>query len=171
MVTTTTIFEKKQPTSPLSVKYFMRLRPYSFWILLITILLFVIYITVVRRRSPQMFLTKRDVLDMMQKNDTNRKHQHRIPRLIHQTWKNSIIPARWNLSVQSVRQLNADHFEYRLWTDEEIHDFVREKEPDLYANTFLTYSYDIQRVDAFRYVLLIIWVVSILIWMLDVCNR
>ena len=34
-----------------------------------------------------------------------------------------------------------------------IHLFVK-KEPDLYVNTFLTYSYDIQRVDAFRYVLL-----------------
>jgi mannosyltransferase OCH1-like enzyme len=35
-----------------------------------------------------------------------------------------------------------------------MHEFVREKEPDLYVNTFLTYWFDIQRVDAFRYILL-----------------
>ncbi|CAF2518573.1 unnamed protein product [Rotaria sp. Silwood2] len=90
----------------------------------------------------------------MQKNLTNSNSQHRIPRIIHQTWKNTNIPARWNLSVKSVRELNADKFEYRLWTDEDMYEFVREKEPYLYINTFLTYSYDIQRVDAFRYVLL-----------------
>ncbi|CAF3676267.1 unnamed protein product [Rotaria sordida] len=84
----------------------------------------------------------------------NSNSQRRIPRIIHQTWKDTNIPPRWNHSVQSVRKLNANKFEYRLWTDEDIYEFVREKEPDLYMNTFLAYSYDIQRVDAFRYILL-----------------
>ncbi|CAM4811486.1 unnamed protein product [Rotaria magnacalcarata] len=91
---------------------------------------------------------------MIQKNSTNNTYQRRIPRIIHQTWKDASIPPRWNLSVRSVRKLNADHFEYRLWTDNDMHEFVREKEPDVYANTFLTYSHNIQRVDAFRYILL-----------------
>lgn len=43
---------------------------------------------------------------------------------------------------------------YCLWTDEDVYRFVRDKEPELYATTFSKYSYDIQRVDAFRYVLL-----------------
>ncbi|CAF3427145.1 unnamed protein product, partial [Rotaria sp. Silwood2] len=90
----------------------------------------------------------------MQQNFTINNSQRRIPRIIHQTWKNAIIPERWNLTVQSVRKLNADKFEYRLWTDDDMHEFVREKEPDLYVNTFLAYWYDIQRVDAFRYILL-----------------
>jgi mannosyltransferase OCH1-like enzyme len=131
----------------------MRLRIYLSWILLIVIIL-VIYITVIGHRSPQLFLIERDIVEYMQKNKTNSNDQRRIPRLIHQTWKDSNIPARWNLSVQSVRKLNADQFEYRLWTDEDIHEFVREKEPDLYVNTFLTYWFEIQRVDAFRYILL-----------------
>jgi mannosyltransferase OCH1-like enzyme len=131
----------------------MRLRIYHSWILLILIIL-VIYITVIRRRSPQLFLMERDIVEFMQKNKTNSNDQRRIPRIIHQTWKDSNIPVRWNISVQSVRKLNADQFEYRMWTDEDMHAFVREKEPELYVNTFLTYWFDIQRVDAFRYILL-----------------
>ncbi len=123
-------------------------------ILLIVVILLVIYITVIRRRSPQLFLTELDLIAFTQKNDTNSNYQRRIPRIIHQTWKNSTVPPRWNLTVKSVRELNANQFEYRLWTDEDMHEFVREKEPDLYVNTFLTYWYDIQRADAFRYILL-----------------
>jgi mannosyltransferase OCH1-like enzyme len=132
----------------------MRSRILLFWILLIAVILFVIYITVIRRRSPQLFLTEQDVIEFMKKNNTNSTHRRRIPRLIHQTWKNSTIPPQWNRTVESVRKLNADQFEYRLWTDEDIHEFVRENEPELYINTFLTYWHDIQRIDAFRYVLL-----------------
>jgi mannosyltransferase OCH1-like enzyme len=114
----------------------------------------VIYVTVVHRRSPQLFLTELDLVAFTQKNYTNGNYQRRIPRIIHQTWKSSTVPLRWNLTVKSVRELNVNQFEYRLWTDEDMHEFVREKEPDLYVNTFLTYWYDIQRVDAFRYILL-----------------
>jgi mannosyltransferase OCH1-like enzyme len=131
----------------------MRLYGYLISIALIAAC-FVIYIPVIHRYSPQIYVIEQDIITMTQKYDKSNKHQHRIPRIIHQTWKNSIIPQRWNLSVESVRKYNADTFEYRLWTDKDMHTFVREKEPDLYINTFLTYSYDIQRVDAFRYVLL-----------------
>jgi mannosyltransferase OCH1-like enzyme len=89
---------------------------------------------------------------MQQNNRIN--SNRRIPRLIHQTWKNNTIPLKWNETTQSVRQLNADHFEYRMWTDEDMHAFFRQEEPHLYQTTFLTYPFDIQRVDAFRYVLL-----------------
>ncbi len=132
----------------------MQLRRHILWILLVVVIVLVIYITVGRRRSPKLFLTELDLVAFKQKDYTNSNYQRRIPRIIHQTWKNSSIPPRWNLTVKSVLELNADQFEYRLWTDADMHEFVREKEPELYVNTFLTYWYDIQRVDAFRYVLL-----------------
>ena len=124
----------------------------SFLILLIIIIL--IYSTLVRRYSPKLFVTESDVDALMQNNHTIRGYQRRIPRIIHQTWRNATIPVWWNSSTRSVRQLNSNEFEYRLWTDKDMNEFVREKVPELYQNTFLTYSYNIQRVDAFRYILL-----------------
>ena len=124
---------------------------YRFWLLSSVAILLLISLLAVRRQSPAFFLTEADVLRFTPE---QKILPQRIPRLIHQTWKNSSIPSRWNSSVQSVRALNAEKFEYRLWTDEDIDRFVREKEAQLYLTTFSKYSYDIQRVDAFRYVLL-----------------
>ena len=124
---------------------------HRFWLLSLVVILLFISITLIRRRSPALFLTESDVIHFTPE---QKSFPARIPRLIHQTWKNTNIPLRWNSSVQSVRELNAGKFEYRLWTDDDVHRFVRDKEPELYAATFSKYSYDIQRVDAFRYVLL-----------------
>jgi len=118
------------------------------------IILFLLYIIVFRRPSPQLFLTLSNINEYTQQKNLNNTHLHRIPRIIHQTWKTNNIPVRWNKTVESVRQLNANQFEYRLWTDEDMNAFVREKEPYLHQHTFLTYSLDIQRVDAFRYIVL-----------------
>ena len=45
-------------------------------------------------------------------------------------------------------------FDYRMWSDEEIDEFVKRHEPEFYLNTYVTYPYAIQRVDSFRYVLM-----------------
>jgi mannosyltransferase OCH1-like enzyme len=118
------------------------------------IIFFLLYIIVFRRPSPQLFLTVSNFNEYTQQKNVNNTHLHRIPRIIHQTWKTHQVPLHWNKTVESVRQLNANQFEYRLWTDEDMHKFVRQKEPDIYQHTFLTYSLDIQRVDAFRYIIL-----------------
>jgi mannosyltransferase OCH1-like enzyme len=116
--------------------------------------LFLLYIIFFRRRSPRVFLTASNVRTFTKQNNINKTYSHRIPRIIHQTWKTNQVPVRWNRTVESVRQLNINQFEYRLWTDDDMHKFVREEDPYLYKHTFLTYPLDIQRVDAFRYIVL-----------------
>ena len=115
-----------------------------------TILLLLIYFIVFRRRAPRAFLTEKDLNHFSRQTVS----QRRIPRIIHQTWRTRRVPDRWNRTVESVRRYNALEFEYRLWTDDDIHEFVREKEPNLYQHTFVKYPLNIQRVDAFRYVVL-----------------
>jgi mannosyltransferase OCH1-like enzyme len=83
--------------------------------------------------------------------------QRRIPRVIHQimaytkTWGHDV-PSQWNASYQSVIAQNIGEFEHHLWTDKEINMFIQKHEPEFYKNTYVTYKYDMQRVDSFRYV-------------------
>jgi mannosyltransferase OCH1-like enzyme len=75
-----------------------------------------------------------------------------IPKIIHQTWKTAEIPAEWKAYPQTWK----DHhpgWTYRLWTDEDFLPFVREHFPE-FQQTFTAYSYQIQRVDAIRYLIL-----------------
>ena len=118
------------------------------------IILFLFYYVFLRRRSPRLLLTASNINEFYSREAMNHIGQRRIPRIIHQTWKSKRVPKHWNRTVQSVRELNAEQFEYRLWTDYQMHEFVREVEPDFYQHTFLTYSLEIQRVDSFRYVIL-----------------
>jgi mannosyltransferase OCH1-like enzyme len=132
----------------------MSWRNYIRKILYVAIIFFLFSFIVFRRRSPQLFLTASHINEYTQQKHLNNTHLHRIPRTIHQTWKTQHVPSHWNGTVESVRQFNANQFEYRLWTDDDMHKFVRLKEPYLYEHTFLTYPLDIQRVDAFRYIIL-----------------
>jgi mannosyltransferase OCH1-like enzyme len=75
-----------------------------------------------------------------------------IPRIIHQTWKTNIIPENWKDAVASCKKVNSD-FEYMLWTDETMDDFVKKNYPDFYS-VYRSYAHDIQRCDAFRYLVL-----------------
>ena len=96
--------------------------------------------------------------------------RRRIPRLIHQTWRTRDVPLRWNVSYHSVMALNVDEFKHHLWTDTEMHTFVQEHEPQFYTNTYITYQYEIQRADSFRYVVLY-HLGGIYIDMDNACNR
>jgi mannosyltransferase OCH1-like enzyme len=138
----------------ISYSFSMQWRKYIRKISYIVIVFFLLYIIVFRRRSSRVLLTVSHIDKFTQQKNSNHTHLHRIPRIIHQTWKTEHVPLHWNRTVESVRELNANQFEYRLWTDDDMHEFVRRKEPDLYQHTFLTYSLDIQRIDAFRYVIL-----------------
>lgn len=123
-------------------------------VLYIGIISFLFYYIILRRRSTRVFLDTSHITEYNLRKSVNDTHHPRIPRIIHQTWKSKHVPSHWKEAVQSVQQLNADQFEYRLWTDEQMHEYVRQVEPEFYKQTFLTYSLDIQRVDAFRYVIL-----------------
>jgi mannosyltransferase OCH1-like enzyme len=75
-----------------------------------------------------------------------------IPRIIHQTWKSREVPARFQAAARSWRDRHPG-WEYVLWTDIDIDRFVRDHFPGLVA-LFRRYPDQIQRVDAFRYLLL-----------------
>lgn len=75
-----------------------------------------------------------------------------IPRLIHQLWKTDDVPRRWRAAVASVKRYHPG-WEYRLWTDAAMDDYVRSNCADLYP-TFAGFNRHIMRVDVFRYILM-----------------
>lgn len=76
-----------------------------------------------------------------------------IPKIIHQIWKTNAVPLVWKDYVLSWQRAHP-HFQYRLWTDEDCRAFVRSEFPEL-LETFDAYSYDIQRADVMRYLILL----------------
>jgi mannosyltransferase OCH1-like enzyme len=75
-----------------------------------------------------------------------------IPKIIHQTWKTREIPQQWQSAVQTCKAMHPD-YEYILWTHETMAEFVKREYPD-FLQTYTGYKYDIQRCDAFRYLVL-----------------
>ncbi|MEM1353915.1 MAG: glycosyltransferase [Planctomycetota bacterium] len=75
-----------------------------------------------------------------------------IPKIIHQTWKTEEIPPPWQPLVLSWRDMHPD-WDYRLWTNETGYDFVAQVYPD-FLPFYESFSYDIQRADALRYLVL-----------------
>src|SRR4051794_26367104 len=78
--------------------------------------------------------------------------EHKIPLILHQTWKTSEVPDEWKPYQQSWKDHHPD-WTYRLWTDDDYLPFVETHFPD-FKQTFVDYSYQIQRVDAIRYLIL-----------------
>ena len=76
----------------------------------------------------------------------------RIPRIIHQTWKSQTIPMRWQSAVDSVRRYHQG-WAYRLWTDGEMEEHVRQHQPELFP-VYRDFEKNIMRADVFRYVLM-----------------
>jgi mannosyltransferase OCH1-like enzyme len=75
-----------------------------------------------------------------------------IPKIIHQTWKTREIPEQWQNAVRACKATHPD-YEYILWTDETMEEFVKTEYPAFFQ-TYTGYKYDIQRCDAFRYLVL-----------------
>jgi len=75
-----------------------------------------------------------------------------IPKIIHQTWKTKDIPDNWKNAVDSCKKINED-FQYILWTHETMNIFVKNNYPHFHK-IYESYKYDIQRCDAFRYLVL-----------------
>lgn len=75
-----------------------------------------------------------------------------IPKIIHQTWKTETIPERWKDGVDSCKKIHKG-YRYILWTHQTMEKFVRKFYPDFFP-TYRDYSHDIQRCDAFRYLVL-----------------
>jgi len=75
-----------------------------------------------------------------------------IPRIIHQTWKDERLPVRMQKMAASWKR-NHPGWEYRLWTDLQNREFVMTHYPH-FLMRYDSYPYDIQRVDAVRYLFL-----------------
>ena len=78
--------------------------------------------------------------------------EFRIPKIIHQTWKNEEIPRKLVTWIKSWLEKNPD-YEYWLWTDESARKLIAERHPTL-LKTFDGYTEGIRRADALRYVIL-----------------
>ena len=76
----------------------------------------------------------------------------KIPKIIHQTWKNPQVPKKWIPLVKKVQELNPE-WEYRLWTDEDNDRFVSEEFPD-FQPTYQGFSRPIMRADVIRYLIM-----------------
>ena len=74
--------------------------------------------------------------------------QTKVPKLIHQSWKNSTLPTKFQEWSQSCRGNNPD-WEYVLWTDEDNANLV-EKHAPWFLNTFKGFKSEIYRADAVR---------------------
>ncbi|CAD6888607.1 unnamed protein product [Tilletia laevis] len=76
----------------------------------------------------------------------------RIPRIIHQTWKDNTLPAKWQGLKDECRKMHPD-YEYMLWTDADSRTFIQ-KNYEWFLPIFDAYPYPIQRADAIRYFVL-----------------
>ena len=75
-----------------------------------------------------------------------------IPKIIHQTWKTTTIPRRFQGYVQSWKDLNPG-WEYRLWTDVDCRNLI-ESHYGWFLSQYDSYPKNIQRADAARYFIL-----------------
>lgn len=78
--------------------------------------------------------------------------EFRIPRIIHQTWKDTQIPRKFVRWIQSWLDKNPN-WEYWLWTDESARKLIAERHPSI-LNMYDNYNEGIRRADALRYVIL-----------------
>lgn len=76
-----------------------------------------------------------------------------IPKTIHQTWKSPALPPPFDVLADSWKELHPS-WQYRLWTDDMNRDFIKEHFPD-FLPRYDSYPRNIQRIDAFRYFLLL----------------
>lgn len=75
-----------------------------------------------------------------------------FPKIIHQTWKTTKIPQKWQISQSRWKKLHPT-WEYRLWTDKDIENYIKDKHPEFLV-IWNSYPYQIQKVDAVRYFIL-----------------
>lgn len=76
----------------------------------------------------------------------------KIPRIIHQTWKEKTLPPKWQAVRDECARMHPD-YDYMLWTDADSRQFLVENY-SWFVPIFDAYPYPIQRADAIRYFIL-----------------
>ena len=79
-------------------------------------------------------------------------HGMAIPKIIHQLWKDDIVPERYVALVETWSRFNPG-WERRLWTDKDLLALVEDRYPDLLA-IYVGYTRNISRADLGRYLVL-----------------
>jgi mannosyltransferase OCH1-like enzyme len=79
-------------------------------------------------------------------------HVGKIPKIIHQTWKDHVIPEKWIMSPVNWKRLHPDWL-WLLWTDDDIREYIRTFHPQ-FVDLFNNFKYAIQMADAIRYFIL-----------------
>lgn len=74
--------------------------------------------------------------------------QTKVPKLLHQSWKNSTLPAKFQEWSETCRKINPT-WEYVLWTDEDNARLVERHAP-WFLNTFQNLKSEIYRADSVR---------------------
>jgi inositol phosphorylceramide mannosyltransferase catalytic subunit len=77
----------------------------------------------------------------------------KIPKVIHQTWKNKEIPGHFRVFAESWRKLHPS-WEFLFWDDNDNERFIATHFP-WFIRFYKGYKFDIQRVDAVRYFILL----------------
>lgn len=72
----------------------------------------------------------------------------RIPRIIHQTWKNHHVPSSFQDNVRSFVDLNPE-YEYMYWTDDSARKLIAERHEEL-LQTFDNYAEPVRKADMLR---------------------
>jgi len=75
-----------------------------------------------------------------------------ITKILHQTWKRSLLPPRLQKMSETWKQLHPD-WEYYMWNDEMNRNFIKDHFP-FFLSKYDEYRTTIQRVDAVRYFIL-----------------
>lgn len=81
----------------------------------------------------------------------------KFPKIIHQVWHvmpggKPTIPDKWLSSQQKWIEYHPDH-QYILWTNKKSRNYIAEVEPN-FLSTYDNLEFEIQRIDAIRYVFL-----------------
>jgi mannosyltransferase OCH1-like enzyme len=127
--------------------------------------LVLLFLSLLRRFSPLLGLltshpahsVKTD--DLLHQNATWRslaRESELIPRIIHQTWKNTTIPPHWAWTqsfTYNLTLLQRENWTYMFWTDASALTFIASHYPQ-YLDLYKGYKYGIQRADVLRYFLL-----------------
>ena len=79
----------------------------------------------------------------------------KLIKFIFQTWKTNDIPNKWKDAQQSVINKNPN-YKYKLYTDKENRNIIKKYFP-FFLETYDSFEYHIQRVDAVRYCILYLY--------------
>ena len=81
-----------------------------------------------------------------------------IPKIIHQVWEGRTepcMPTRLQILARTWREQNPD-WEYHLWNGEEMDELVEKHFPE-YLSLYRSFSYNVQRWDTIRYMILYVY--------------